>query len=132
MSDLILGSVTDLLVVDTLLGRLVSEINIKEAEPRLISNVKVKEKMEHKRGTVNKVVANSSHSMVTLQYLSQTLNIGLDKLKQMLRVTIQRGIYTAVHPIRKRYIIDHLDPRRKYISGRWYVDWMPAATKAIT
>ena len=41
-SDLILGSVTDSLVVDTVLEWLVSENNAKEASPNRISNGKAK------------------------------------------------------------------------------------------
>ena len=70
--------------------------------------------------------------MVTTEHLAWKLNIGFDKANQMLRVATQRVICTAVHQFRRRYRIDHLDLHCKYISGRWYVDWMPAATKSIT
>ena len=50
----------------------------------------------------------------------------------MIRVTTQRGIHTTVHPISRRYRTDNLYLCRKYISGIWYVDWMPAITKSIT
>ena len=58
--------------------------------------------MAHKKGTVNKVIANSRHSVVTPEYSTLTINIGLDKAKQMLRVATKRGIRKAVHPIRRR------------------------------
>ena len=105
---------------------------MKEAAPSLISNGESKTKMAHQKGTVNKVVANSSHSAVIPEYLTRTLNIGLDKANQIIRVANQHGICTAVHPIIRRYRTDHLDLSRKYISVRWYVDWMPAATGSIT
>ena len=69
--------------------------------------------------------------MVTPEHLARTLNIGLDKSKKILWVTTQRGICTAVHPISRRYKTYHLDLFRKYISGRWYVDWMIATTNSI-
>ena len=43
--------------------------------------------MSHKNVTVNKVVSDPKHSVVTPEHLSWTLNIGLDKSNQMLRVT---------------------------------------------
>ena len=69
-SDIILGSVTKSIVVDTALVRLVSAINVKETAPSRISNGNAKAKMVHQKGTFNEVVANSSHSVVTPKYLS--------------------------------------------------------------
>ena len=69
---------------------------------------------------------------MTPEQLSHTLNIGLDQEKQILRVTTQCGIHKEVHPISRNYRTYNLDICRKYISGRWYVDWMPVATKSIT
>ena len=50
----------------------------------------------------------------------------------MIRVTTQSGIHTTVHLISRIYRRDNLYLCRKYISGIWYVDWMPAITKSIT
>ena len=105
---------------------------MKEAAPSRISNGKAKSKMAHKNGTFNKVVANSRHSVVTPEYLARTLNIGLDQAKQILRVTTQRVIRTAMHPTSIRYSTYHLDPHRKYTSGIWYVNCILAAKNIIT
>ena len=98
-NDLILGLVTDSLVADTALEGLVSAINVKEAAPSHISNDKAKANMAHKKGKVKKVVSNSRHFMVKPEYLARKINIGLYKVKQVLRVTTQCVICTAVHPI---------------------------------
>ena len=105
---------------------------MKEAVLIHINNFNAKAKMAHKKVTFSKVVANSRHSVVTPEQLSWILDIGLYKANQMIIVTNQCVICTVVHPIRRRYRTDHLDIHFKYISGRWYVDWMPAATKPIT
>ena len=85
--DLILGLVTDSLVADTALNQLIKSINMKEAAPRIINNGKVKVKIEHKKVTVIKVVENLRYYVMIPDQLAQTLNIGLDKAKKMLRVT---------------------------------------------
>ena len=36
-----------------------------------------------------------------------------------------------MHLIRRRYRTDNLDLFHKYISVKWYVDWMPSAKKSI-
>ena len=130
--NLILVSITNSLVEDTSLELLISAINVKEAAPSHINNGKAKAKIAHKKVTISKVVAHLSHSVATPKHLAWTINIGLYKANQILRVTTQRVIYTEVHPISRRYITDHLGFHFKYISGGWYVDWMPAATKSIT
>ena len=119
-------------MADTALEQLISAINVKEAAPSCINNFNDKAKMSHKKVKVRNVVANSRHYVVTPEHLSWTLNIGLYKSKQILIVTTPLVICTAVHPISRRYRTDHLDLHCKYISGRWYVDWMPAAAKSIT
>ena len=58
---------------------------------------------------MRKVTANSRHSSVTPERLMQLHGIGIDKAKQMLTVTTQKGIGTATHPIHKRYRLDHLN-----------------------
>ena len=50
----------------------------------------------------NKATSNSRHSRVTPKHLAQMLNIGLDKAKQMRKVTTQKGVHTAVNPIYRR------------------------------
>ena len=63
-SNLIVGSITNSLLADTALERLISAINVKKVVPRHINNGKAKAKMAHKKVTVRKVVANSRHSVV--------------------------------------------------------------------
>ena len=101
--------------------RLVLAVNIKEAAPSRISNGKSKSKMAHKKGTVRKVVAKSMYSVLTPEYLARTLDIGLDKANQMLRVTTKHRISTTVNPIRRIYKAYHLDLCCKNISGRWHL-----------
>ena len=81
-SDLILVSITDSLVADTALEQIISAINVKEAAPRRISDNKAKSKMAWKKGTVRKVLVNSSHSWMTPEHLARKLNIGLDKARK--------------------------------------------------
>ena len=57
-SDLILGSVIDSLVAYRAMEWLVLSVNMKEAAPSRIGNGKAKEKMVHKKWTLNKMVTN--------------------------------------------------------------------------
>ena len=102
--NLISGLITDSLVADTDLERLISAINMKEAAPRHINNGKSKANMVCKKGASRKVVKNLRHSVMTPEYPARTLNIGLDKAKQMIRLTTHRGICTEVRLIIRIYI----------------------------
>ena len=69
---------------------------------------------------------------MTTEQLERTMNIGLDKARKILRVTTECDIHALFYPISRRDRIDHLYLCQKYMSGIWYMDWMPAATQSIT
>ena len=57
-SDFILESITNSLVEDTALERLISAINVKEAAPSCINNGKAEAKMAQKKVAFRKLVTN--------------------------------------------------------------------------
>jgi hypothetical protein len=62
------------------------------------------------------------HSSVNFENLSRKWNIGLETAKRTLQVTTQRGIRTAVHPLHRRYRVDHLHLNRRRLNGDWFTD----------
>jgi ribosomal protein S25 len=78
-----------------------------------------------KKRKANKVTATSKHSVITPTYLARLMGITIDKAKEMLRVTTQKGIRTAVHPISRRYRVNHLDLHSTRLAGQSYVDLVP-------
>jgi hypothetical protein len=60
------------------------------------------------------------HSSVNFENLSRKWNIGLETAKQTLLVTTQRGVRTAVHPLHRRYCVDHLHLNRQRLNGDWF------------
>ena len=76
-------------------------------------------------GTVHGIGATFSserHSSITAENLSRKWNIGIDTAKKTLQVTTQRGIRTAVHPLHRRYRVDHLHLNRRRLNGNWFMD----------
>ena len=104
-SDLVLGSISGSFVSATMYERLVSSVRVTYPRSKRASS-KANGKRPRK---ANKALSNARHSIVTPEHLARTLTIGLDKAKQMLRVTTQKGIRTATHPIHRQYRVDHLD-----------------------
>ena len=62
------------------------------------------------------------HSVVTPELLSRQWSIGLDTARQTLRATTQNGIRTAIHPITRRYRVDHLHLHRRRLNRTFYTD----------
>ena len=122
-SDLVLGSISSSLVPNLSYERMVSSVRISKTSSK---QTKVRPK------SASKVIGNSRHSTITPEHLARMHGIGLDKAKQLIRVTTQKGIRTAKHPIHRRYRVDHLDLHSNRLKGKWYVDWMPSKTRSIT
>jgi hypothetical protein len=59
------------------------------------------------------VISNDRHSKATPEELARKWNIGLQTAKDTIRVTTQRGIRTAIHPMVRRVRVDHLDLHRQ-------------------
>jgi len=74
----------------------------------------------------------TQHSSVTPERVSRLFGVGLNKAKDLLRVTTQRGVRTAVHPITRRYRVDHLDLHTNRLQGQWFCDWMVSSVKSLS
>ena len=69
--------------------RLVSSVGAMYPKAKRKENISGAKKLARK---TNKAISNSRHSIITPEHLKCTLNIGIDKAKQMLKVTTQKGI----------------------------------------
>ena len=60
------------------------------------------------------------------------MDIRLEKPNEMLNVTTKKGFRTAVRPIHRCYLVDHLKLHCNRWGEKWFIYWMPAKTKSIT
>ena len=127
-SDLVLGSMSGSFVANDMYERLVSTVKIS----RKPKQQALKLLPHKKRLVIRKMVANTRYSVITSEHVARMMHIGLDKAKSLLKVTMQKGVRTAVHPIHRRYRMGHIDLNRDRLRGKWYVDWIPAKRKLIT
>jgi hypothetical protein len=51
--------------------------------------------------------------------------------KRALQVTTQRGIRTALHPLHRRYRVDHLHLNRRRCNGDWYTNTLFSKVKSL-
>ena len=82
-------------------------------------------------GTVAATITSDRHTKVTPENLSRIWNVGLDTAKRALQVTTQRGIRTALHPLHRRYRVDHLHLNRRRLNGDWYTDTLFTKVKSL-
>jgi hypothetical protein len=76
------------------------------------------------------IISNDRHSKVSPEELARKWNIGIRTAKDTLKVTTQRGIRTAVHPMTRRMRVDHLHLHRNRLRGTWFADTLLARVKS--
>jgi hypothetical protein len=84
---------------------------------------------------VSEVASSSRHSSATPEHLARAWNIGLEKAKDTLRVTTQKGLRFAIHPIHRRYRVDHLAHlglNVRQITKQVYVDHFQSKVKSLS
>ena len=77
---------------------------------------------------ISSVITNDRHSKATPEELARKWSIGIQTAKDTVRVTTQRGIRTAVHPMTWRVRVDHLNLHRQHFRGTWYTDTLLSKT----
>ena len=81
---------------------------------------------------MKKVKSKTKHSVIKAEQFLRKINIGLEKAKQIMRATTQRGIRNSVHPITRKYILDHVYLHTARFSENFYVDWVSSGNKYLS
>eukprot|EP00980_Cylindrotheca_fusiformis_P021607 scaffold8458_cov76-Cylindrotheca_fusiformis.AAC.3 len=102
-----------------------SSIHTSAWEENLMSKVQVTR--------VSAIKSDSRNSVITAERLAQQFNIGLETARNTLKVTTQKGLRSAVHPISRRYRTDLVrGMEAKQTPGNWYTDTLFSTVKSIT
>jgi hypothetical protein len=76
-------------------------------------------------------VTTDRHSKISAENMSKKWKIGIDTAKRTMQVTTQQGVRTAMHPITRRYRVDHLQLHKKRLNSHFYCDSLIAKTKSL-
>ena len=106
----------------TLLGNLTSSLDARNLYALYSSVVTVPDASTGTAYSIAATVTGERHSSVTPENIARMWNIGIETAKRTLHVTTQRGVRTAVHPLHRRYRVDHLHLNRRRLNGDWYSD----------
>jgi hypothetical protein len=107
----------------TLLGNVTSSLDARKLCALYLSAVHIP--TDAPTGTDHCIAATATgerHSSVTPENLARMWSIGIETAKRTLHVTTQKGVRTAVHPLHRRYRVDHLHLNRRRLNGEWYSD----------
>lgn len=113
----------------------IGQVTISEtcsAERRIEENLAYR--LQAKVNVVKEIVSRTRHSAVSPEHIAQKWNIGIEKAKDTLRATTQKGIRYAIHPIHKRYRVDHLlhlGINARQIMQQIYVDHMQSKVRSL-
>jgi hypothetical protein len=80
---------------------------------------------------VSFIGARNRHSHVTPEEVARKFKCGLDTAKQTLKTTTQHGVRHAIHPLHRRYRVDHLDLNRRRLHDTFYTDTMFSKVKSL-
>ena len=80
---------------------------------------------------VNEIASNARHTSITSEQVARKFNIGIDRAKETLKVTMQKVIRHAVHPLHRRYRVNHMQLNRKRLNAKFYAEHLVARTKSL-
>ena len=83
------------------------------------------------RRLIHAVKYETRHSEVNAQEIAKKFQISLETAERTLQMTTQQGIRQAIHPLTKRYRVDHLYLNRRKLPGKWYSDHMFSKVKSL-
>lgn len=80
---------------------------------------------------VSFVGAKDRHSQVNAETVARRFRCGIETAQKTLKATTQRGVRQAVHPLHRRYRVDHLNLNRKRLNDTFYMDTLFSKVKSI-
>ena len=116
-TDIHLGRILDWLVEKTITERLIASVNVKEVnklKPRKETKLLLP---NHYSIRFSEIASKTQHLVHSPEEVSRKFNIGIERTKETLKVTTQKGIHHAVHPLHRRYSFDHIQFNQKRLNG---------------
>ena len=77
------------------------------------------------------VLSTARHSKHTVEHISNLFTVGIEKAKEILLTTTQKGVRQAVQPLTRRYRVDHINLHHNDLAGKWTLDHIEARYRSI-
>ena len=96
---------------------------------RMIGSVTVA--TTHREPNVSFIGSKDRHSQVTAEIVAKRFRCGIETAQKTLKSTTQRGVRQALHPLNRRYRVDHLNLNRKRLHDTFYMDTLFSKVKSL-
>ena len=113
--DELLSTISNTLHTIKFLHRVIKSVRIASCFPRQISLLQ----------------SDNRHANVTPDQVARILRCGLDTAQRTLKKTTQQNIRHALHPLHRRYRVDHLDLTRRRLNATFFTDTLFSKTKSF-
>jgi hypothetical protein len=82
-------------------------------------------------GIVGYVGAKDRHSRVTPETVARMFRCGLETAQNTSKTTTQRGVRQAIHPLHRRYRVNHLDLHRRRLHDTFFMDTLHSRVTSL-
>ena len=82
--------------------------------------------------TLSFVGARDRHSQVDAETVAKRFRCGLETARKTLKATTQRGVRHSMHPLNRRYRVDHLNLHRQRLHDTFYTDTLFSKVKSLS
>jgi Reverse transcriptase (RNA-dependent DNA polymerase) len=96
---------------------------------RMIGNVKVA--TAHRDANISFVGSKDRHSNVNAETVARKFRCGIETAQRTLKTTTQRGVRHSIHPLHRRYRVDHLNLHRRRLGDTFYMDTLFSRVKSL-
>ena len=96
---------------------------------RMIGNVRVA--TAYREASISFVGSKHRHSRVNAETVARKSWCGIETAQRTLKTTTQRGVRYAIHPLHRRYRVDHLNLHRRRLTDTFYMDTLFSKVKSL-
>ncbi|KAI2498322.1 hypothetical protein MHU86_16192 [Fragilaria crotonensis] len=96
---------------------------------RMISNVRVA--TSYREASISFIGSKDRHSRVNAETVARRFRCGIETAQKTLKTTTQRGVRYAIHPLHRRYRVDHLNLHRRRLADTFYMDTLFSKVKSL-
>jgi hypothetical protein len=136
-----LYSISDVFSDIRLTSKMVSAVQVHTIKREPLTNSSLLEKRtdtNHENQTANMInknisylIAKNRHSHITAEEVAKRFRCGLETARRTLKATTQNGIRHAIHPLTRRYRVDHLNLNRRRLNDTFYTDTLFSRVKSL-
>ena len=89
---------------------------------KMVGAVSVATAHQDPSNNVSFVGSRDRHSQVNAETVARRFRCGIETAQKTLKATTQRGTRQAMHPLNRRYRVDHLNLNHKRLNDTFYMD----------